>query len=135
MSAFFVPDATIDAICSLLTMCEPVPVDQLTKLGRAMLHNNADAMEARYGPVTGSGNAEVMSEFEGYRVAADAYTFQPRSEPLPALYKQLRCYLYQCSEGQVDRTPLHLTLSKLADRLERFEAAPEYDAAPWGMEA
>lgn len=51
-----------------------------------------------------------------------------------ATYKALRCYLYQCSEGDVPEEPLYKALDTWAQRLadEIISALPEYEAAPWG---
>jgi hypothetical protein len=49
-------------------------------------------------------------------------------------YKALRCYLYQCSEGDVPLWTMYQMLVDYADHLANaiVQAMPEYDALPWG---
>ena len=49
-------------------------------------------------------------------------------------YKALRCWLYQCSEGDVPKSPLYKAMTAILDTLahEITCAAPEYDACLWG---
>lgn len=133
MSCFFVGRATVDAVCTLIASAGPTSVDELNRLGRAIWNMNADAFEARYGYEKGSGNAEAMADLPTMRAEAAAYTYNPRSEPIAALYKSLRCLLYQCAEGSVDETQLYRTLDTIATRLTYLSETPEYEAAPWGL--
>lgn len=49
-------------------------------------------------------------------------------------YKLLMCYLYQCCEGDVDKSELYIQLDKLQDRMAAhiISRTKEFDAASWG---
>lgn len=134
MSAFFVEDETIHAALTLFSHAMPQTTDRLTAVGRDMLALNADAMDARYGTATGSGNAEIMAELTSYRKAAAAYAWRPiTGQPVAALFKSLECWLYQCNEGDVHRRELFQLFEQLAKRLDHLRDDPAYKTAPWGF--
>lgn len=122
MSAFMVDKKTIDRV---ITGMQTVGdggrerTEDESELGVELLAMNARAMNARYGD-------EI--ELEDYR-------FTPR--PLDSrcqLFKAMRCFLYQCSEGDVPEESLFKRVAKAADALchEIVTALPQYDRAEWG---
>ena len=59
-----------------------------------------------------------------------------RREPTNIIqaYKSLRCWLYQCAEGDVPETSLlYATMSRISDMLahEIVQNLPQYDRAAW----
>jgi hypothetical protein len=51
-----------------------------------------------------------------------------------AAMKLLRCWLYQCSEGEVPETALFKAFAELSNTLAQVVVSElaEYEAAPWG---
>ena len=94
--------------------------DWETKLGQRMLDLNQLSLEQRYG--------EAKKEL--------IYIFQTAPcSPIQA-YKTMRCWLYQCAEGNIPET------SKLFNAFDKvlgpawaefiIARTPEYDEAAWG---
>lgn len=129
MSAYLVSDNTINAILPYLFSKEgrflgdpALGIDSKEELGKRMAHLNDEAMDARYGAGT---------------AASDRYIYRagPAVSQVTAL-KQLRCWIYQCSQGSVPDSPLYRALDKLSFETLAYGIAgslPEYTAAPWGM--
>lgn len=87
-------------------------------LGQAMFELNCNAVSQRYNePANGS-------EYR-YGVAATLSAVQA--------FKSLKCWLYQCSEGDVPDTPLYQVMDKVSDRLAHHivSSLPEYERAEW----
>ena len=145
MSAFFVENTTIDRVLFWVrdvVVNDPSFRDGMTSrlsalgfdvlhspwedaLGQAMLTLNARAVQQRYEHVNGS---ELEAFALGY-----LYTHQPTA-PVQA-YKSLKCWLYQCTEGDVPTTALYQFFDDYVERimLKRFvQRLPSYDAAEWG---
>jgi hypothetical protein len=57
----------------------------------------------------------------------------PRAN-IPALVKNINCLVYQCSEGDVDETPLFDALDAFGDLMAQayIQYDDLYKAAPWG---
>jgi hypothetical protein len=92
-------------------------------LGNAMFQLNIAAVNARYG----DGGARHFRKLE--------YQYQPEYATKIQVYKSLRCWLYQCTEGDVFKRPLYQAFDSLiADYLMRQIIAdlPEYQNAVWG---
>jgi len=88
-------------------------------LGQQMLTLNRRATDTRY------------SEDN----PVDRFEFRPTFVKPVAAYKALRCWLYQCAEGEVVDHPLYRLFSdRVAPAIAQdiVEDSPEYDAAPWG---
>jgi hypothetical protein len=51
------------------------------------------------------------------------------------LYKLIRCYLYQCSEGDIDKKPLFIALDTYCQSVAEHIVmnSPQYDALPWDI--
>jgi hypothetical protein len=140
MSAFMVEDKTINTIVNWLTRehfyfseipyklrglgFEMAVSGWAEALGQAMFQLNIKAVDARYG----QGEAAKFRELN--------YRYQV-TEPVPLVQvvKSLRCWLYQCCEGDVPETGLYqlfdddirlYLLNKIITEL------PEYEKAYWG---
>jgi hypothetical protein len=139
MSAFMVEDQTINQIVNWLRTEIPnlsyIPyklrdlgIDTFARgweeqLGREMFQLNSKAVDARYG--TGEAATERALDY--------TYTREP-ADSLAQTAKSLRCWLYQCNEGDVPDTALY----KLFDHDVRIylletiiETLPEYRQAAW----
>jgi hypothetical protein len=140
MSAFLVEDKTINTIVNWLIReqfyfseipqklrtlgFEPAVVAFAEALGQAMFQLNIKAVDARYG----KGEAATFRKLD-YRY----HVTEP--VPLVQVVKSLRCWLYQCCEGDVPETELYqlfdddimlYLLNKIVTEL------PEYEVADWG---
>ena len=136
MSAFLVADKTINKILNVLeqhigrsTRLKTKFEDELgitfgenwqTKLGQKMWDLNQLALGYRYGDE----KQELVYKFS----AAACTTIQA--------YKALRCWIYQCCEGEI---PEQSKLYKFFDEIVSQHLAhwiitsvPEYDRAEWG---
>ncbi len=111
MSAYIVEDATINAVVSFLAMdrkgdwmrrqiqtetgCDLATTEGKEELGKAMFALNCNAVEQRYG----EGQAKDFRDLD--------YTFSLNINVNKfAAYKSLKCWLYQCSEGDVPESSL-----------------------------
>jgi hypothetical protein len=133
MSAFIVTHKTIDAVISAILAANnqygerwplevgPLSVSRrdLTKLGQALLDMNIAAVDCRYRE---KNDAEV-------------YQYRPTHFERIVALKQLHCFLYQCSEGDVPELPLFKAVEAFGERLARqiITGNPAYNSAPWGM--
>lgn len=136
MSSYMVDDITINKIVAFLSQdgivtgqfCPLWKIDLYNKddcraLAKRMFAMNAMAVNQRYGP----GEAKEMHP-EPFRYRA---VMPPgRVEA----YKALRCFQYQCCEGDVPETELYKALEWLSREWEYeiVTSLPEYEAAPWG---
>lgn len=61
------------------------------------------------------------------------YSYKKLAGTDTEVYKAVRCWSYQCTEGDIDQDPLYVVMNEyralLADHIVRN--LPEYDAAPW----
>jgi hypothetical protein len=140
MSAFMVEDTTINYVVNWLRR----NIDQFSliphklkelgfdtsvqgwaeKLGQAMFQLNIKAVNARYG----DGEAAEFRKLD--------YRFEhTEAVSLVQVLKSLRCWLYQCCEGDVPETKLYGLFDTdvrmyLMDKI--ITALPEYDQAEWG---
>jgi len=147
MSAYVVDDKTINNIVSSLDHARangshtcPTPKNIFThlvdgeiviltpkELGQRMRDLNEDAVRYRYpdgilpGPCTKDGKLKPYH-----------YQFMPATTPI-RLLKSIRCFLYQCSEGDFDKCDLFKALDKYSLELAYHIVtnSKEYDDAPW----
>ena len=93
------------------------------RLATAMRFMNVGAVRGRY---------EDADE-RGMVGTAQAIALGHSTRPVVA-YKALRCWLYQCTEGDVPNSPLYKAVEEIAAALaqEIVQALPEYDETPWG---
>ncbi len=139
MSAYIVQDKTINRVVSFLAMDrssggeylrriiqEETGCDLLTRegkeaLGQAMFDLNCNAVEQRYG----KGEAKEFRDLD-YTFSLDisANRFQA--------YKSLKCWRYQCSEGDVpEGSLLYATMEKVRGEMadDIVSSLPEYESA------
>ena len=133
MSCFIVGDDTIDRVLSTIELqggwarfAAPLSCAYIydwNALGRAMLELNLRAFRDRY---EDRHDGNIRDDLEAYR-------WQGRYVPLVEGYKSLRCFLYQCNEGQVSDEPLYRALDAYADRLavKVAEESEAFRAAAW----
>jgi hypothetical protein len=134
MSAYIVSHDCIARVVFALRSAQPERVIDGDLLGMMLLEMNRRACVALYG----DNNVEAITPFR---------YVTPPGEPhlIVHVYKSLRCYLYQCSEGDVPDQPLYLKLDALAgamadtlghdrtaDRWLRPDVKAVYDAFEWG---
>ena len=89
------------------------------KLGRAMLEMNVDAVNQRYGDNT---NPLVLP-----------YRYYPQPVSRIQGLKSLKCWLYQCTEGNVPQQKLFQVMEKFGHFLadEIIYSLPAYNNAEW----
>ncbi len=94
--------------------------EHVTRLAADLHAMNVDAVCQRY-----VGDRPESYHFQLARVAWPGH--------LPAL-KALRCFLYQCAEGDVPNRPLYKTLDEISNIIAWgiISTLPEYKAAAWG---
>lgn len=135
MSAFIVEKKTIDRIVTelatdregqhyLAKIGELLNTDINTRqkwtytLGQALWDMNVDAVDARYNEA----NKPLV------------YTFNFQVTRTLQAIKSLRCFLCQCSEGNVPERPLFKLMESYSRHLmyKVISDMPEYDQADWG---
>ena len=93
----------------------------IQRLGQELHGMNVQALIERYGD-----SAEKETKFH----------FRPERKQRTKVetYKQIRCLLYQCSEGDVPEYPLFEALEHYAKWMadEIVKDLPAYERAPWG---
>ena len=82
-------------------------------------------------------NDQALNERYGDEPGTNVSTYPNNvSKPanMPALYKSLQCYLYQCCEGKVPETELYKTLENICNTFAKaiIQDLPEYETAVWG---
>jgi hypothetical protein len=140
MSAFMVEDKTINRVVNYLrydndsghwtkTRLEREAgiilngkTTEADKLARAMFDLNVRAVEDRYG----EGEAKTFRALDFKPDYAGGSRMQ--------VLKSLRCWLYQCTEGDVPETPLYQIMDDYSNRLAYaiVSSLPEFEAAEWG---
>ena len=140
MSAFMVEDKTINRVASTLyhdreaawtrkRLFEEfgIPTDGdrdqcAAQLGQLMFILNIRGVNARYG----------SDQAQEFRPLDYAYHYEMTTK-MQAL-KSLRCWLYQCNEGDTNKQDLYKIMDGYADALALsiISAMPEYDQADWG---
>ena len=102
--------------------------EEPAELGRAMYAMNINAVEQRY-----PGKGELPGTYtDGENLDAYRYRFI-LDTPRLQVYKSLQCYLYQCTEGDVNELPLYAALVEFRAELAQHivEHSPEYEKAVW----
>ena len=134
MSAFVVDDSTINKIVAAVRndshmtlqfeLLGYLPKTQPEKLAAALFDMNCDGVDQRYE------DKPARTDFH-----PEPFTFRRVLPPTNVpTYKAVSCLLYQCSEGDVDTTPLYGALESCKEYLagEIISSLPEYESAPWG---
>lgn len=127
MSAYIINEETMNLIVNHL--CRHTSDEAAQRKGDALYQLNLDAVQWRYpddeigqlpGPV-------------GWKPGQ--WRFRRTMPPNKIqTYKSIRCFLYQCSEGDVPGQSLYQEMEELARDLaeEIVSDLPQYDAAKWG---
>lgn len=139
MSAYMVSDDTINKVVSFLVYAaiahkgvarylenEGYPLvtpEQQETLANKMFDLNIQGVNARYGD----------GEAEKFRPLDFKYRLLMPCSPIH-VHKALACLLYQCSEGDIDETPLYKTLTQVNYLIAEsiVHNLPAYELAPWG---
>lgn len=139
MSAFVVEDKTINRVVSFLAydregghirrmIQERIGLDIESQvgqetLGKLMFSLNCDAVNQRYGD-------DQAAEFRplDYKYTRDFYAARLHA------FKALQCWSYQCSEGNIEETPLFQVMDRVrGDMAEMIVSRlKEYDTINWG---
>lgn len=128
MSAFLVTPKTINVIAEKLAESREF-TEPVSQVASELLEMNLRALEERYGRDEGS----------------YGYTHQYRHEKAGSLeiYKRMRCYLYQCLEGDVPASALYQEVDRLCNTfakiveveqqkgIDEILDSREYDLIPW----
>jgi hypothetical protein len=97
--------------------------DWKTELGELLIAMNIEAVSQRYPDVRGNfTKGEVQ------------YWFTPKDVNRFQALKDLSCYIYQCTEGDVPNRALYKTIKEFEYELAMriIEEMPRYKAAIWG---
>jgi len=141
MSAYIVEDKTINTILAYLARGRDIEHVQQTihaetgtdltnyqsieELGRAMFALNCRAVDARYG----EGESQSFRDDMQYKYS----TVLPPT--CIQAYASLRCWLYQCSEGDVpDTSTLYATMERVSDQLAHHivQSSKDFKNTRWG---
>jgi hypothetical protein len=139
MSAFVVEDKTINVVVSWMHEQRPETVyhrkikeafgldllspDDYYTLSREMFKLNCTAVRQRYA----DNNPEEMIP-DGFTPSYEL------AQPVQA-YKSLRCWLYQCCEGETpEASILYNIMTELSNEMagEIVTGSPQYEQAAWG---
>lgn len=149
MSAYVCDDTTINRIVSGLTNAKdfgdfntptPKPAEKLAEFigdprdfGRTLYSMNVNAVEQRYPDCVGNPDRlPGQCNDDGSHLP---YSYRSAVPPRPIqLYKSLQCFLYQCSEGDVDELPLYKLLREYTKDLavHMIENSADYEKSDWG---
>ena len=102
---------------------DPEATDFSEKLATDMYFLNVEAVSQRYDDKTADDMKPEYSKFRPYEYRSAIQTF-----------KSLKCWLYQCGEGNINETPLYKIFSteiKLYLAEQIISKLPEYDKAIW----
>lgn len=93
---------------------------------RVLERMNAEALKERYDDPIEENTAPAVPPYHFPSTGSQAERVQ--------FIKLLECYLYQCSEGDTEQSPLYIAMDGLKRTLyeELIHSLPEYDAAQWG---
>lgn len=125
MSSYIVDDKTINRILS--KYCKDRPIKACDELGKKMIRMNIEATNQRYPE-----HPYLTEKQDKERINNYKFIYQEVTD-LQAL-KSLRCYLYQCGEGNIDKRKLYKELKKTSLEWSYLivNELKEYDEAEWG---
>jgi hypothetical protein len=109
-----------------------------SEIGRKLYAMNVAAVQERYPdtierPEHTPGPCDDQGIFDFANVIDFAYRpTDARCNRMQA-YTSIQCLLYQCSEGEIDKSPLYAELESVLNRIacNIVDSLPEYDAAKW----
>ena len=133
MSSFLVSDKTINNIVTGLTSESWIDClmweypfkdimkedEDFNKFGKELINLNYLALNERY----------------NQKIPEINFNFEFENSGIIQFYKNLGCFLYQCSEGKAIKTKLYKDLKKIENALAQkiVSDLPEYDKAKWGF--
>lgn len=130
MSAFQVSQKTINQVVSYLQNCDSEKVyDRWMKEACGISTANEVELSKRMAVL----NAVAVEQRYGKEPAFVDHTFRYELATEIQVFKSLRCWLYQCTEGTVPNSPLYKVMSKIADSIAYhiISKLPAYDKAEW----
>lgn len=100
-----------------------------TEIAAALYAMNRAALVARYPDTHSDGGYSDIPEYRFSWVRHDSKIMR-----FVSAYKATECLLYQCCEGDIDKTPLYQELLAFKHWLagEIIDMLPEYEKANWG---
>lgn len=142
MSAWIVESKTINRILNSLTTIKDSWVKEKiggilfaadptlnlsegpAEIGKAMYSLNVDAVTARY-------SGRERDDLPG---SGSEYCYEENPCTDVQAYKSLRCWLYQCSEGDVPERPLFKAFEEIGGFIAEkiVSNLPQFEAADWG---
>jgi hypothetical protein len=134
MSSFIVQPQTINCVVSFLywkTQKNDWTARRLATELSLDVHDSPGSLAQAMTALNYKATNERYNENEDFRQDDSAFDFV-LGDRLQVV-KSLRCWLYQCSEGDVPETPLYKIMDKYADILayEIVCDLPEYKKALW----
>lgn len=92
------------------------------KLGQALFDLNVQAVNQRYGEGSADGFRPLYYTFKG-----------EYSHTLVSVFKSLRCWIYQCSEGNTPEQPLFKLMKEYSNALAEniISRLEEYNECEW----
>lgn len=95
---------------------------------------NATRTSSDFGQMLWNMNQEAVNYRYNENEKAPKYEYQRVEATNHQLYKSLQCFLYQCSEGDINQTQLYKHVEKIKDEVARqlIEYTKEYEEAEWG---
>ena len=140
MSAYIVENSTINRVVSFLatdrngdylrrmilreTGCNLEMAHGREDLGKAMRDLNCNAVDQRYG----DGESKTFLDDLSYTFVLDIAVNRFQA------YKSLKCWLYQCAEGNVpDESLLYAAMERVKGEMadDIVSALPAYEACKW----
>lgn len=133
MSAFVVQNDVINAVVTYLASVHASGAKRLIlaetgkdlstrqgriALGTAMHELNCKSVDVRYGAGDSAGKG---------------YEYRAKVVDAVQAYKWLRCWIYQCTEGDIEQDPLYITMEKVSDAMAHHivSSLPRYEQAEW----
>ena len=137
MSAYIVDDETIDRIVNYVKftqngeeaaqrILQKYVIDP-EKLGRELFALNVEAVRQRYS------DCKSIEDMPG-KIGHYEYVHTPSINGNRfQILKSMKCWLYQCSEGDVPKRPLFKAIEELSNDLAHtiVGGMPEYERARW----
>lgn len=137
MSAFLVQDKLINRVVTMLsgpdfqaerakllelTHSDVATHEGMSDIGLRMHVLNRQALDVEYS----TASAIFMED-------RDIYQFVAQSASPVQTFKSLECWLYQCTQGDIDETPLYTLMEQISLSMSHWivKASSEYKAAKW----
>lgn len=138
MSAYVVNDSTIDKIVNQIRYVQSYGSHRSPSNPGFVVGFNLNSDEAcrQLGQQLQSMNvAAVNARYPNDTSESEPYTYTSGMPvPMVSLYKALRCYLYQCTEGDVPESDLFKSLTEWFDDIAHWivQHSDNFEKAEWG---